>query len=241
MAAAEARIVWQRTANRLQEDAKRAPKLSACCQSSSGAAKQADAGPTGPDHPAAGPTKTPSFSNSSRDTKWWLNTQPDYGYRKGFTYEQLNALESEDGTVKSGGGAVLLTSRMRESHKRKGGDASDLWWSDGENERFSGAKKRAGIEETSFDPEFGLAVGEKSEPWWRMADRDELVSLVARRTLDHFENCDLPPPQKTCHGRTPFSRVGRFNKSDKKIQTSSPSGNSERRTQEKTAPEEASR
>ena len=57
MAAAEARAVWQRTANRcfVQEDAKRAPKL-ACCQSSS-TSKQVEAGSAvvaasdAPEHP----------------------------------------------------------------------------------------------------------------------------------------------------------------------------------------------
>ncbi|KAJ1413759.1 hypothetical protein SESBI_19250 [Sesbania bispinosa] len=46
MAGAEARALWQRTANRcfVQEDAKRAPKL-ACCQSSCATSKLVDAGP----------------------------------------------------------------------------------------------------------------------------------------------------------------------------------------------------
>ncbi|KAA8540057.1 hypothetical protein F0562_026749 [Nyssa sinensis] len=36
---------------------------------------------------------------------------------------------------------------------------------------------------------------EKTEPWWRNADKDELVSLVSHKSLVHFENCDLPRPQ----------------------------------------------
>ncbi|XP_052170448.1 uncharacterized protein LOC127786816 [Diospyros lotus] len=36
---------------------------------------------------------------------------------------------------------------------------------------------------------------QKTEPWWRIADRDELASFVARRSFDLIENCDLPRPQ----------------------------------------------
>lgn len=103
MAAAEARAVWQRTANRcfVQEDAKRAPKL-ACCQSSSSSSKQVDTGPGGaadaPDQPTVGfmpLNRNPSYSNLPPDTRWWLQLQPNYGYQKGLTSEQVNALEAE--------------------------------------------------------------------------------------------------------------------------------------------------
>ncbi|KAK6936664.1 hypothetical protein RJ641_033694 [Dillenia turbinata] len=36
---------------------------------------------------------------------------------------------------------------------------------------------------------------EKTEPWWRVADKDELAYLVAQKSLEHIENCDLPRPQ----------------------------------------------
>ncbi|CAN6564729.1 unnamed protein product [Malus baccata var. baccata] len=36
---------------------------------------------------------------------------------------------------------------------------------------------------------------EKNEPWWRSAGQDELPSLVAQKSLEHIENCDLPWPQ----------------------------------------------
>ncbi|CAK7348698.1 unnamed protein product [Dovyalis caffra] len=103
MAAAEARAVWQRTANRcfVQEDAKRAPKL-ACCQSSSSSSKQLDGGPTSgadmPDQSSVGfmPLKrNPSYSSLPPDTRWWLQLQPSYGYQKCLTREQLESeLES---------------------------------------------------------------------------------------------------------------------------------------------------
>lgn len=111
MAAAEARAAWQRAANRcfVQEDAKRAPKL-ACCPSSSSSSKQVDAGHAnaadGPDRSPAGfmPFNRTSYTNLPADSKWWLQLQPNYGYQKGLTSEQLNALEMEvqmliDGTA----------------------------------------------------------------------------------------------------------------------------------------------
>lgn len=272
MAAAEARAVWQRTANRcfVGEDAKRAPKL-ACCQSSS-ASKQADAGPAAqaepPDSPAVGfmpSNRNPSYSNLPPDTRWWLQMQPNYGYQKGFTYEQVNGLEDQEETLKAG--VVNSTSRISEAHKRKGDTNLDGlrncdYFLDVHN---NGAKKKASelgkqnvktidnkdmkelfeldgstdswemmqmdpidyldskqTNELCFDPEYSWMGSEKSEPWWRMTDRDELVSLVARKSLDHIENCDLPPPQKMSHRSHPFSRVGCF---DKKENSASLEGN----------------
>ncbi|KAG2408453.1 uncharacterized protein HKW66_Vig0032750 [Vigna angularis] len=80
MAGAEARALWQRTANRcfVQEDAKRAPNT-------------ADES----DHTAVNVThftRKSSISNLSPDSRWWLHLQPNYGCQKGLTYEQLNAL-----------------------------------------------------------------------------------------------------------------------------------------------------
>ncbi|XP_028789849.1 uncharacterized protein LOC114745849 [Neltuma alba] len=43
---------------------------------------------------------------------------------------------------------------------------------------------------------------EKVGPWWRNAGKDELASLVAQKSLEHIENCDLPQPQIK-HFRTP--------------------------------------
>lgn len=103
MAAAEARAAWQRTANRcfVQEDAKRAPKL-ACCPSSGATAKQVDSGPAsatdGQDYCVPGfvpHSNNPSYMNVSPDTKWWLQMQPNYGYKKGFLNDQLNTMDAE--------------------------------------------------------------------------------------------------------------------------------------------------
>eukprot|EP00262_Sarcandra_glabra_P008244 TRINITY_DN21568_c0_g1_i1.p1 TRINITY_DN21568_c0_g1~~TRINITY_DN21568_c0_g1_i1.p1 ORF type:complete len:488 (-),score=86.45 TRINITY_DN21568_c0_g1_i1:446-1909(-) len=44
---------------------------------------------------------------------------------------------------------------------------------------------------------------EKTEPWWRTADKDELASLVALKSLQNIENCDLPRPQVVHVQRAP--------------------------------------
>ncbi|XP_013717041.1 uncharacterized protein BNAC04G50880D isoform X2 [Brassica napus] len=52
--------------------------------------------------------------------------------------------------------------------------------------------------EIPFDPTspWNPLSSEKAGPWWRTTDKDELASLVAQRSLDFVENCNLPTPQK---------------------------------------------
>ncbi|RRT77605.1 hypothetical protein B296_00011409 [Ensete ventricosum] len=62
------------------------------------------------------------------------------------------------------------------------------------------------LEKDSLDLETPWAGINKSEPWWRIADKDELASLVAQKSLQHIENCDLPKPTQTVHvAMDPFS------------------------------------
>ncbi|KAH9622668.1 hypothetical protein KSS87_015597 [Heliosperma pusillum] len=96
MAAAEARAAWQR-ANRcfVQEDAKRAPKLSTR-QPSSLSSKQSDSGPGNstdhPNHSAIGfmPYSGTPYSNLPPDAKWWLQTQPNYVHQRGLNVDHFN-------------------------------------------------------------------------------------------------------------------------------------------------------
>ncbi|XP_077251328.1 uncharacterized protein LOC143890502 isoform X2 [Tasmannia lanceolata] len=60
-------------------------------------------------------------------------------------------------------------------------------------------------EKGCFDLETPWMGGDKMEPWWRIADKDELASLVAQKSLEHIENCDLPRPQSMHVRRGPFS------------------------------------
>ncbi|XP_043687634.1 uncharacterized protein LOC122638843 isoform X2 [Telopea speciosissima] len=48
-------------------------------------------------------------------------------------------------------------------------------------------------------------TSEKTEPWWRTVDKNELVSLVAEKSLELIENCDLPRPQTMHVSRGPFT------------------------------------
>lgn len=260
MAVAEARAVWQRTANRcfVQEDAKRAPKL-ACCQSSSSSSKQVDGGPTNaadmPENPAVSFMpfhRSSSYSNLSPDTRWWLQLQPSYGYQKGLTYEQLNALKAEMESVRTDivntpskfddvpphddrRGACLngnmnsesssdpycriSTNRIVKDPETKNQEANTLYnmndqefiefkdtrekWMDIDPIEFFQPQKS---NEYGFDPESPWLGGEKNVPWWRTTDKDELASLVAQKSLDYIENCDLPPPQKLNVRRYPCGR-----------------------------------
>lgn len=51
---------------------------------------------------------------------------------------------------------------------------------------------------------------EKTKPWWRTVDKDELASLVAQKSLEHIENCDLPRPQTMHVSRDPFTCLEGF-------------------------------
>lgn len=279
MAAAEARAVWQRTANRcfVQEDAKRAPKL-ACCQSSCSTSKQVEAGAAaaacGPDCPASGFVplgRNPSYSNLPLDTRWWLQMQPSYGYQKVLTMEQLNALESDKETLRPA--LENPTSKDDEVHPHK----RDLAGVDGQNNiktsldvhhcaalcmkkspdiLFLYDKNMKELDDTTeicesmeldpndcpitkqpYDfcvgPEYTWMSSEKTEPWWRTTDRDELVSLVARKSLDHVENCDLPPPQKVCCRRHPYAQIGCFSREENLVSSldwNAPTGGLSHRT-----------
>ncbi|XP_065018330.1 uncharacterized protein LOC135644567 isoform X1 [Musa acuminata AAA Group] len=68
------------------------------------------------------------------------------------------------------------------------------------------------LEKDSLDLETPRAGVNKSEPWWHIADKDELASLVAQKSLQHIENCDLPKPTQTVHvARDPFSSPDNLN------------------------------
>ena len=50
-------------------------------------------------------------------------------------------------------------------------------------------------DKVSLDLESHWIGIEKTKPWWRSASKDELASLVARKSLENVENCDLPQPR----------------------------------------------
>ncbi|KAL5061306.1 hypothetical protein RYX36_032910 [Vicia faba] len=205
MAAAEARTLWQRTANRcfVQEDAKRAPKL-ACRQSSSATSKLVDAGVTNTaDESDCAAVKSAHFSSKSSfcnpppDPRWWLHShsqsQPSYGYQKGLTSDKLSELEKEVETLiasdeskesSKSSLAYLELVDVMEKHERM------------ENDSIACSLASKQTKDFSSEPDYSWIEGDKAEPWWRMADRDELASFVSHKSLNHIENCDLPPPKK---------------------------------------------
>lgn len=250
MAAAEARAVWQRTANRyfVQEDAKRAPKL-ACCQSSSSTSKQVDAGPAGSteegDRFGLGfmPfNRKPSFTNLPPEARWWLQQQPSSRFPRGLACEGLNALDAEvdllnasTEDLKSICGEMQKDGAYMHVEDEKKDKLENLHDAGGSNPVIMGlcskdAKEvenmdmmesfelvemnNAGMSaskqtsELSFDLDSAWTRNGKPEPWWRTSDKNELASFVAKKSLDHVENCDLPPPQNMHARKHPYSYIG---------------------------------
>lgn len=197
MAGAEARALWQRTANRcfVQEDAKRAPKL-ACCQSSCTTSKLVDAGPASTadesDHTAVNVAhfnRKSSVSNLPPDSRYWLHLQSNYGYQKGLTYEQLKALEDEVETwiasdVSKNSQEFQELINVMAKHEKMDIDSVGCSESSKKTNDFS------------LESDYSWIESDKAEPWWRTTDRDDLASFVSQKSLNHIENCDLPPPQK---------------------------------------------
>uniref|UniRef100_F6H799 Uncharacterized protein n=1 Tax=Vitis vinifera TaxID=29760 RepID=F6H799_VITVI len=73
-------------------------------------------------------------------------------------------------------------------------DIEELWYTDEDldpvNSLVSEQSKKL-----SSDLESHWMGAEKTEPWWRKADKDTLASMVAQKSVEHIENCDLPKPQ----------------------------------------------
>ncbi|CAH2057725.1 unnamed protein product [Thlaspi arvense] len=189
MAGAEARAVWQRTVNRcfVQEDAKRAPKLT-CCQSSSSsssttstkqvedsASSRASVDPQ-KQPPRAGLMplhRNPNFPELlPHSTRFW-----------GHHHQVKTPLEAE----------VDISDKKPDSFKSD--SFIDLMET---SESYDEPSEKKLSNELSFDPSspWNPLSSEKAGPWWRTTDKDELASLVAQKSLDFVENCDLPTPQK---------------------------------------------
>ncbi|KAL6498839.1 hypothetical protein OROGR_028386 [Orobanche gracilis] len=188
MALAEARAAWQRTANRclVQEDAKRAPKL-ACCPSVTSSVRQTEKEPESFDDGSdILSTDTPPFnqsplySNLSPNSRWWLQMQPNYGYQKVLMDEQLTTpMEGQNETCRD---------PLNLEFKEEVGKIRD--------EGIFSCEVPKSDSDVYFDSESSwMGDEEHITPWWRTADSEDLALLVAQRSLDVLENCDLPRPQ----------------------------------------------
>ncbi|KAE9593576.1 hypothetical protein Lalb_Chr18g0044531 [Lupinus albus] len=58
---------------------------------------------------------------------------------------------------------------------------------------FSDSKE---MNDFSLESDYSWIEGNMAEPWWRTTDKEDLASFVSQKSLNHIENCDLPPPQK---------------------------------------------
>ncbi|XP_020105407.1 uncharacterized protein LOC109721982 [Ananas comosus] len=204
MAAAEARAAWQRTANRclVQEDAKRAPKL-ACCPSSSTEHQETtnENAANTQDHPIPSlmPLNwNPTNSNLPPDTKWWLQLQPNFGYQQDFIVKQTNLLENKPDEKKME--PVDSDSRSTETFLDTPWMVSTAFMKHTSEIVDPLTSKKT--ERVSMDVDAPwVGGGNKCQPWWRITDQDELASLVAQKSMEHIENCDLPRPTQTMHVR----------------------------------------
>ncbi|KAL0671950.1 hypothetical protein Bca4012_034654 [Brassica carinata] len=168
MAAGEARAVWQRTVNRylVQEDAKRAPKFTSSHSSSSSSSTKQVQEDSVSSPPVVHPQNQSPFM--PLNIPQLLDHHPHHLHVKTPLEAEVNLSEKKP---------ELGAKETKESYDSFGKDESS---------------------EIPFDPTspWNPLSSEKAGPWWRTTDKDELASLVAQRSLDFVENCDLPTPQK---------------------------------------------
>lgn len=170
-------------------------------------------------------------SDNLPEMKWWLHVKSNVECEANYSCktEEFGAFEFLDGNVKNGEDQSIIdfdgsdhlsvdqprnvsstcmknnNSRMRKiepllnndlhfSPRKK--DREEFGFSDGhfmdcDDSEFSVSEKTA----------TGLMGNEKPGPWWRSAGKDELASLVAQKSLEHVENCDLPRPKPKHFGQ----------------------------------------
>lgn len=182
------------------------------------------------DRPASGfMPHNPKSSNLDvlPDTKWWLHLQPNSGHLKNFSKEQQNALEAELGVLTAGSVdqtvKFVRENRLMEEYaaqsytqtnsveaingdnlqkKPMDKDIIRELWDAGDNSELEPCNCLASEhpQKLCSDLDSNWIGEENNEPWWRTADKDELASLVSHKSLEYFENCDLPRPHSKHFG-----------------------------------------
>ncbi|PKA45747.1 hypothetical protein AXF42_Ash011088 [Apostasia shenzhenica] len=230
----------------VQEDAKRAPKL-ACCPSSTQQYDSSNGNATDEhDHCVSNfiPLNWNFMhSNLPPDMKWWLQLEPTFSHQKNSMSEQLEAFSNEVGEFAESTNDAHFNEE--EMHCGSVNTVKPALQCDSEaqiqemktvissisqqvlkqsclNEAFMDLKPmdRLISKETgkaSLDMDKPWEVANKCEPWWRISDKEELASLVAQKSLQNIENCDLPRP--THINRNPFTCLDSMD--DDKISPSS--------------------
>ncbi|XP_048325737.2 uncharacterized protein LOC107421810 isoform X1 [Ziziphus jujuba] len=86
-------------------------------------------------------------------------------------------------------------------------DATDFWYSADHYMNMDSLNCLASQQPRKLSSDMGSQwLGtEKTEPWWRTAGKDDLASLVAQKSLEHIENCDLPRPQGKNYRNSTFA------------------------------------
>ncbi|XP_031381400.1 uncharacterized protein LOC116196031 isoform X2 [Punica granatum] len=148
-----------------------------------------------------------------QDAKWWLLLRPDLG-------QQLNTLEAELSSLSGRYGTE--TAKYSKDHQLHEEFSAPTCMKDdtqssvpppsdhhSQDLEFDSLNCLAAGQAKKHSPEMELLWmgGKKAGPWWRSAGKDELASLVAQKSLEHIENCDLPQPQKKHFREQPSNYV----------------------------------
>lgn len=94
-------------------------------------------------------------------------------------------------------------------------DVRDFWSSDDHLMNLDSLNCLVSPDPKKFsDYESHWAGADKTEPWWRSAGKYDLASLVAQKSLEHIENCDLPRPQAKNYRKQPSACSKNFDHDD---------------------------
>lgn len=141
------------------------------------------------------------ISHQPHDTKWWLLMQPDL-------QQQLNTLEAEISAINAG--YVTGTTKFCNNQQSKEFGACECMEDDTNSSLLPPLSHHSRdlqsdnlnclaatqTKKLSTDMDSPWMGSEKAGPWWRSMNKDELASLVAQKSLECIENCDLPEPQQ---------------------------------------------
>ncbi|URD94581.1 hypothetical protein MUK42_16529 [Musa troglodytarum] len=170
--------------------------------------------------------RNPMNPNLSPETKGRLQLQPIVGCLKDFTCEQLSSIEWEYTetavpTSKLDGGSlpvdfikfVLKREDMVSTASMKSGSGTRVKEPLKKKTNMDFVYKVEKLLELKPVDQLALRKSDKAsshletpgsgcnkpEAWWRIADKDDLALLVAQKSLQHIENCDLPKSTQTVH------------------------------------------
>lgn len=176
--------------------------------------------------------------NLSSDVKWWLQLHPNFGHQNDlFVHDRVenevqgkttdsytNNLDKPTSVVST----VFMKNdfekqieelkAVKSDHppwppKHKEEDMTKHWY---ERTKLTvdwnavdRLDSRVSEKDDCIEDESVWSEEKSRHPWWRVSDKDELALLVAKKSLDRIENCDLPPPMKVHVSVDPLACLGR--------------------------------